>query len=505
MIATTMVAGSFIAVMDNSVVNVSLPHMMGSFGQDLSAITWVATSYSIAEIVLVTMTGWWSTLIGRKRLYLISLAVFAVGSILCGTAQTFTQMLVYRIIQGIGGGALIPVSQAILSETFPAEEQGMAMAMYGMGVVLAPAFGPIIGGWLTDLYGWPWIFYINIPICAVGMFMVLVFVHDPPYLRRGVTKIDWSGIALLATALVTLQLVLERGQDLNWFESRLIIAGAIVCVVSAAALILVELRVSDPVVNVSLLRNIPLSVTSTIGILFGVILFGTTFVLPQFTQLLLGYSAYDAGITLLPRAVTLFIFMPIAGLLYGRIDARLLLLLGATLVIWSLYDMAHLSLGVSFWNLVPMLLIMGIGMPFMFVIATSMSLSSIAAHQTTDAASIYTLARRVGGNVGYALVATLVTRGQQSHRASLVGNISQLSPNFLAYKQNIATHLTQAGMNPTEIEQASYALTNAVVDRQATMLAFNDVAWVVGALFLITIPLIFLLPGRTAHSRPSSD
>ncbi|MEJ2040039.1 MAG: DHA2 family efflux MFS transporter permease subunit, partial [Desulfosarcinaceae bacterium] len=301
LITAAVVFGAFVAVMDISVVNVSLPHLMGSFSEDLSSITWVATSYSIAEIIMVTMAGWWSTLIGRKRLYMASFALFTVGSILCGTATTFHQMLTYRVIQGVGGGSLIPVSQAILRETFPREEQGMAMAIWGMGVVLAPAIGPILGGWLTDRFGWPWIFYINVPVCIVGMFMVASFVHDPHYLRRGVVKIDWIGIALLAIALTSMQIVMERGQQESWFDSNLIRLGAAVCGASFLGLIYWELKTSEPVVNFRILRNLALSLGSFMGVVFGISLFGTTFILPQFTQNLLGYPAFQAGLVLAPR------------------------------------------------------------------------------------------------------------------------------------------------------------------------------------------------------------
>src|SRR5213080_4299027 len=215
LITFAVMSGTFLAVMDVSVVNVSMPHMMGNFGQTLSAITWVATSYSIAEMLMITMAGWWSALLGRKRLYLASLVLFTLGSMLAGTAQTFTHMLCYRILQGIGGGSLIPISQAILRETYRLEEQGMAMAIFGMGVVLAPAMGPILGGWLTDNYGWPWVFYINIPVSIVGILMVSAFVEDPPYLRRGVTNVDWVGMALLTLGLTGMQIVLERGQENN--------------------------------------------------------------------------------------------------------------------------------------------------------------------------------------------------------------------------------------------------------------------------------------------------
>jgi DHA2 family multidrug resistance protein len=495
-ITVAVMFGAFMAVMDISVVNVSLPYMMGSFSEDLSAITWVATSYSIAEIIMVTMSGWWSTLIGRKRLYLGSFGLFTVGSILCGTATTFPQMLVYRILQGIGGGALIPVSQAILRETFPREEQGMAMALWGMGVVLAPAIGPILGGWLTDSYGWPWIFYINVPVSLIGIFMVASFVHDPHYLRRGLKTIDWIGIVLLAVALTTMQIVLERGQQENWFDSNLIRLGTIVCAASFIALIIWEMTIDEPVINFRILRNLPLSLGSFMGIIFGVALFGTTFILPQFTQQLLGYPAFEAGLILAPRAVMLLLCMPLVGRLYPHLDARVLVIFGILVTCWSYYDLARLSLDAGFWNLVPTLLIMGIGMPFMFITLTTMSLSTVARADMTDASSLYTLARRIGGNIGYALVATLVARGQQIHRVQMVAHITPYNPNLADFQRHVAGFLGHAGLTAGSLTHAGQALLNLQVDRQATMMAYNDVSWIFGFLFLATMPLALLVPSR---------
>jgi len=503
-VAITVMFGAFMAVMDISVVNVSLPHMMGSFGQDLSSITWVATAYSIAEIIMVTMAGWWSTLIGRKRLFLWSFALFTMGSILCGTAVSFTQMLVYRIIQGIGGGALIPVSQAILRETFPQEEQGMAMAVYAMGVVLAPAMGPVLGGWLTDNYGWPWIFFINVPVSIIGIFMVGTFVSDPPYLRRGVRKIDWLGIALLAVALTGMQIVLERGQAENWFDSRIITLGTLGSASALVGLVCWELKTSEPVVDFRILRNLPLALGSSMGVIFGIALFGTTFILPQFTQSLLGYPAFEAGLVLAPRAVMLMICMPVVGRLYRLVDARVLVLAGILITFWSYYNLAHLSLDVGFRNLVPTLLIMGTGMPFMFVTLSTVSLSTVPRAEMTHAASLYTLTRRIGGNIGYALVATLVARGQQIHRVHLISHVTPLNPNYTEYYQSATALLGHAGLNSTALQQTGHALINAMVNRQATMLAYNDVSWVLGFLFLCTIPTALLLPGRSKLSGKGS-
>lgn len=493
-VAGTVMFGAFMAVMDISVVNVALPHMMGTFGQSLSAITWVATSYSIAEIIMVSMAGWWSTLLGRKRLYLLSFALFTIGSILCGTAHTFTQMMIYRAIQGIGGGSLIPISQAIMREAFPHEQQGIAMAIYGMGVVLAPATGPILGGWLTDHYGWSAIFFINVPVSLIGMGLTAIFLHDPPYLRRGVKSIDWGGIGLLAIALTGLQVVMERGQEKDWFNSSFILWATVLTVAAAAALIVWELHVEHPIINLRLLKNRALSLGCCMGIILSIGLFGTTFILPQFTQDLLGYDAFESGLILSPRAFALLAAMPVAGLLYRHVNAKALILFGFGLVLWSYWDLAHLSLELGFWNLVPLLVIMGIGMPFMFVTISTVSLSAITRHDMTDASSIYTLARRIGGNIGYALMATLVARGVQVHRSTLAAHASQYNPAFNDFIAGVTKMFEHQGLNALQASHAALALLNRMINRHATMMAYNGAAFTLGILFIITIPLIFLLP-----------
>ncbi|HXH09095.1 MAG TPA: DHA2 family efflux MFS transporter permease subunit [Alphaproteobacteria bacterium] len=498
-----VMSGTFLAVMDVSVVNVSLPHMMGHFGQTQSAITWVATSYGIAEILSITMAGWWSTLLGRKRLYLASFALFTLGSMLAGTAQTFSQMLLYRAVQGLAGGILTPVSQAILRETFPPRQQAMAMSFFGMGVVLAPALGPILGGWLTDNYGWPWIFYINVPVCVVGMLMVSAFVEDPPYLRRGITHVDWVGIALLTAGLTGMQLVLERGQEHNWFASRSITIGTVLTLVLLLSLVIWELRVREPIVNVRVLRNIPLSIGAGIGFFFGIAFFGTTFSLPQLTQHLLHYPAYQAGLVLLPRMITLFFVMPIVGWLFNYVDPRLLIGTGILITYWSFQQLAHLSLNVGFWNLVPILLVMGVGVPCLFVPLSTVSLSTIPREDMTAATSLYTLARRVGGNIGYALVATLVERFSAAHRGHLIEHISPLNPTYLSHHGHLIDRLVHGGGDPVTAPHRALSLINSEVNRQAAILAYNDLAWLFGMMFLSTLPFLFLLSRRQAAPAPA--
>jgi MFS transporter, DHA2 family, multidrug resistance protein len=498
LVTVAVMSGTFLAVMDVSVVNVSLPHMMGHFGQNLSAITWVATSYGIAEILSITMAGWWSTLLGRKRLYLASLALFTLGSMLAGTAQTFPQMLLYRSLQGFAGGILTPLSQAILRETFPPRQQAMAMSIFGMGVVLAPALGPILGGWLTDNYGWPWIFYINVPVSIVAIGMVNAFVTDPAYLRRGIARVDWVGMALLAAGLTGMQIVLERGNEHNWFASRWIIVGTVLTLATLIFLVVWELRIGEPIVNIRVLRNTALSAGAGVGFLFGIAFFGTTFSLPQLTQHLLHYPAYQAGLVLMPRMITLFFVMPIVGWLFNYVDPRLLIGIGIGITYWCFQQLAHLSLNVGYWNLVPIMLVMGVAVPCMFVPLSTVSLSTIRREDMTAATSLYTLARRVGGNIGYAVVATLIDRFSVAHRGHLIEHISPLNPAYFTYHAHLTERLVQSGGDPVAAPQKALALVNAEVNRQAAMLAYNDLAWTLGVMFLATLPLLFLLRRRQA-------
>ena len=501
MITVSVLLGTFLSVMDSSIVNVALPHMMGNFAQTLSAITWVATSYSIAAIIVITMTGWLSRLIGRKTLYLSSFVLFTISSILCGTAKTFPQMIIYRVIQGIGGGALIPISQAILRETFPRKQHGMAMAIFGMGIILAPAMGPIVGGFLIDNYGWPWIFYINIPFSIFGIWMVHHYVHDPDYLKRGVKKVDWFGISFLTIGLTGLQIVLERGQEKNWFDSSFIIGWSILSATALLALIFWELHTKEPIIDLRILRNRPLAVGSTVVLLYGIALLGTTFILPQFTQTLLGYSACQSGLTLLPRALAIFIFMLLAGRLYNYIDARILIIAGIGITCCSYALLAHISLEIAFSNLVPILLLMGTGMAFIFVPLSTLSLITIANKDMTHATSLYTLMQRIGGNIGYAVTVTILERRIQFHRSNLVENISAAHGHFLSMYHMFSGYLHKNGYGPVHDRLATFSLFNRLVNQQATMLSYNDLSWIFMLMFLfITIFILFLPHSRTVKS-----
>ncbi len=494
LVASSVMIGTFLSVMDATVVNVAMPHMMGSFGQDLLTITWVSTAYSIAEIIMITMSAWWTTLLGRKRLFMVSMFVFIVGSVLAGTSKTLTQMIFYRVLQGIGGGSLMPCSQAIARETFPPAEQGMAMAIFSMGVVLAPAVGPVVGGWLVDNYGWQAVFYINVPICIVGLLMVSAFVHDPPYLKRGVARIDWGGIALLTVGLTAAQVVLERGEEVDWFASNWIVTGTFVAGIALVSLIAWELKHDEPIINFRLFRNVPLTVGSSIGAMVGFALFGSSFLLPQYTQDLMNYPAYQAGLVLMPRAVAMMLAMPIVGRLYNHVSPRILVGFGISLLALGYWKLAHFTMQVSFWSFMPILIMTGVGMGASMVTTSTVTLSGMPRALMTAASSLTTLTRRVAGNIAYAALATLVARRTQFHRSMLVDSISATNPVFKTTDNGYRGFLSSNGLQSAPGQRRDIAMLNSMINGQSTMMAYNDTFWVLVPLLLMVLPMIFLLP-----------
>ncbi len=496
LVAASVMLGTFLSVMDATVVNVAMPHMMGSFGADLLTITWVSTAYSIAEIIMVTMAAWWTALLGRKRLFLLSMALFIFGSILAGTSTSLHQMIFYRVLQGIGGGSLMPCSQAIARETFPPSEQGMAMAVFSMGVVLAPAIGPVVGGWLVDKYGWQWVFYINVPFCILGMLMVSWFVHDPPYLKRGVQRVDWTGIILLTVGLTAAQVVLERGEEVDWFASNWIVIGTVVSAIGIAGLLMWELTNAEPIIDFRLFKNRLLSVGCAIGSASGFALYGSSFLLPQFTENLLNYPAYQAGLVLMPRAIAMFLVMPIVGRLYNYVSPRLLVGFGVTLLMYGYWRLAHFDLNVGFWTFAPILILTGLGMGTAMVTLSTVSLSSIPRSQMTGASGLNTLTRREAGNIAYALLATILARRTQFHRAMLVSNVSDLSSAFTQMDQGVTQTLRNYGYNSTAIGGRDLSLINSMINRNATIMAYNDCFIALVPVLLLSMALLFLLPKR---------
>jgi DHA2 family multidrug resistance protein len=499
LIAASVMLGTFMSVMDVTVVNVAMPHMMGSFGSDLLTITWVSTAYSIAEIILVTMSSWWTTLLGRKRFFMFSMVLFLFGSFLAGASQSLVQMIVARVIQGIGGGGLIPCAQAIARETFPPAEQGMAMAIFSMGVILAPALGPTLGGWLVDNLSWQWVFYINLPIGVIAILMVSTFVHDPPYLKRGVQNIDWIGIILLSIGLSAFQLVLERGEEVDWFSSNWIVMGTAVAAVTLLGLVVWELYSEEPVINLRLLANPQLRIGTTMNAVIGFVLFGSSFALPQWTETLLGYPAFRAGLVLLPRPLTMMVMMPVMGRLYNYLNPRLPVAAGICLQIYAVWSLAHFPLGVGFSNFAPILVLMGLGSSCFAVTIGTISLSTMRAADMTGASSIFTVCQRVSANVAYATLATLLARRTQFHHLRLVHGINPLSGNYQMVREGFLRQFMRHGTPAPR--GVVLSLMDALLNRQATIMAYNDIFVLMVALFVCAACLIPFLPNRPPHLR----
>jgi len=494
-VAASVLLGSFLSVMDATVVNVAMPHMMGTFGTDLLTITWVSTAYSIAEIIQITMSAWWARLFGRKRLYLASMLIFITGSVLAGASRTLGQMILFRILQGIGGGSLMPMSQAIVREKFPPEEQAMSMALYTMGVILAPAVGPVVGGLIIDDFGWPWIFYINVPFCIAGFLMVSTFVQDPPYLQRGVDRIDWVGISLLSIGLAVLQLVLERGEEVDWFASHLIVTGSIVAGIALVALIVWEVMSPEPVINFRLFKNRGLALGSSYGSMVSFAVFGSSFILPNLVEGLFGYPAFQAGLVMIPRSLTMMVMMPIVGRLYNYVSPRLMIFTSLVLLSVAYWNLGHLALSAGFWNFIPWLMLSGAGMSCSMVVMSTISLSTMPPRYMTQASSLYALSRRVSGNIAYAMLATVVARRIQAHRAALIPNIEALNSTFVETTAGLRTQLVHHGASLAP-RVGALAMVNNIINSNATMMAYNDVYLIMCFLFLAAMPLIVLLPKR---------
>ncbi len=501
-VACTVMLGSFVSVMDFSIVNVAIPQMISTFGVSLDAITWIAVSYSIAEIILVSMSAWLSRLLGRKRFFVLSFILFTAASMLCGAARSFEVMILARILQGIGGGGLIPVAQAIMLETFPEEERGMAMALYSMGVAVAPAVGPVLGGWLTDEYGWPWIFYINLPLGVLGVFMSITVLSDPPYLQRRLSHIDVVGIVLLAVGLTALQLVLERGERDQWFESSFIVVTAVVALVTLTALVVWELYVEEPVINFRLLKNVSFTAGTCLGAIFGITLFGSFFVLALFLQRLQGHSVMDAGLFQMPRMLIVLVVTPIVGRLYNYVDSRLLIGCGIGLMMIGYLDMAGFTLEVGWVQMLPSFLLTGAGMSFMFGPMSVVVMRTVPLPLLTSAASLYTLGRRIGGNVGYAFVASQIDQRAAFHRARLVDHVTPYDVSTTQVIDALTSRLALgSGLPPGIAEDSALKLLDGMVNRHATMLAYNDIFWLMGMLFVLSVPFLLLLG---SHGRGGS-
>jgi DHA2 family multidrug resistance protein len=481
-VAVSVMLATFMVVLDSSVANVALPHIAGNLSATTDESTWILTSYLVSNAIVLPASGWLASMIGRKRLLMLSIAMFVVSSLICGAAVSMPMLILARVLQGAAGGGMQPIAQAILLESFPVEKRGAAMAAYGMGVVVAPIIGPTLGGWITDSYSWRWIFYINLPMGILALFMVNLFVEDPPYIRASLKRrIDYAGFMAMALWLGSLQLVLDKGQEDDWFAATWICATAALSLAAMAAFIWRELAVADPIVNLRVLKNRNFSVGTLITAVYGVILYGVTILLPLFLQTLLRYPALQSGLAVTPRGLGSFLSMFVVGRLVSVVDNRLLLAFGLVILAISAAMMGQINLEIAMSSVAWPNVINGFASGFIFVPLTTLAMGTLRKREMGNATGIYNLMRNIGGSVGIAVVTTLLARGAQVHQSILVGHLSAANP---AFQQELGA--LQQGVTT----QQAYGLIYTELIRQSTLLAYMDNFRLLAGLTLATLPLI---------------
>lgn len=480
---------TFIEVMDTSVVNVSLPHIQGSLNAGLDESTWVLTSYLVSNAVIIPITGWLASVFGRKRYLIFSIVIFTLSSLFCGAAPSLGALVFFRVLQGLGGGGLQPLSQAILLETFPQREHGIAMAAFGMGVVMAPILGPVVGGWITDNWSWRWVFYINLPGGLLALALALLFIHDPKYIKRSTFRIDTWGLFLLTVGLGCLQIVLDKGEREDWFSSDFIVILSIVAVVALAAFVVVELTVEHPVVNLRVFKHKNFA-AGTINMFAGFFcLFGSIVLLPLYLQNLMGYTAYWAGLVLGPGGLASFCMMPIAGILMKRgVNPRNLLVVGLLVSSSSLWLMSGLNLEADFVSVSIPRFVQGFGMGLFFVPLSAATYYGLKREEMGNASGIFNLLRNLGGSFGTAFSTTMLSQRSQVHQSFLVERVTPYSSALQSHFDEIGRWLHTRPMHGSG-EKGLLAMLYAEVQRQASMLAFNDAFYFLS----ITTALLLLL------------
>lgn len=491
-VAFAVVLAALLQVIDSSIVNVALPDMMGNLGASLDEVAWVTTGYILASVIVIPLTGWLGDVFGRTRYFVGSILLFTAASFFCGAANSLGTLIFWRIVQGIGGGALLTVSQAILLEVFPREEAGTAMALFGVGVMVGPTVGPTLGGWITDNYGWPWIFFINVPLGILAAVMISANVHDAPHRKRP-ESIDYAGIVLLALSVGSIQYLLEHGQRDDWFESRLMTTLAVLGTSTGIALVWRELTTDHPVIDFRVLRHRAVWVGTLLGIVMGVGLFASVFTLPVFLQGNLRMTAEQTGFVLLPGAVATAVSMAFVGKLTQRMDARWLVALGAVLfaaAMWKLSLITGESGAQDFWW---PLIIRGLGLGFMFVPLTTITLAALDRAELGQGTGLYNFFRQLGGSFGIAGIATLLTRETAVAKATLTEHLVRGDPVVMSRVEGIARGLAQRGGDIQIAHSQALAIVDRQVAAQASVIAYSKV-YVLAALIMIAlVPLLLLV------------
>lgn len=498
LIAAVVGMAAFMEVLDISIANVSLRNIAGSLSATQEESTWVLTSYLVANAIVLPMSGWFSMLIGRKRFYLLSIGIFTVSSLMCGLAPTLPMLIFFRVLQGLGGGGLQPVSQAILADAFPPKQRGMAFAIYGMSVVAAPAIGPTLGGWITDNFSWHWIFLINVPVGVLLVALTRMMISDPPAFTEAREKqaaggfsIDYVGFGLLALGLGALQIVLDKGQQEDWLDSNFIVTLSSISALALLTAIFWELRQKNPVINLHLFRDRNFAVGNLLMFMLGFVLLGSTLLLPLMVQTLMGYTATDAGLVISPGGFAILLLMPVVGALVTRVDPRLLIGVGVLTVGGAMFHMTGFTLTADYPTLAWARVYQTIGLAFLFIPINTVAFANLDPAQSGNGSALVNLARNVGGSVGISVLTTQLSRQTQVHQTMLGEHINPYNPEYHAAMQPL---IERAG------EPAATGIIARLVEQQAAMLAFIDNFWMLGVVVFSVFPLLFLLKRGAAHS-----
>lgn len=499
-ITLTLVLSMLMELLDTTVVNVALSHIMGSMGATFDDIGWVITAYSVAIVMVLPVSGWLGNRFGRKAYYLTSIVLFTLFSFFCGHAKSLEELIFFRFLQGLAGGGMAPTAQAILIETWPREELGMAMAMFGMGAVVGPLVGPVLGGYITDNFSWPWVFYINLPMCAIAVFFISTFIRSTPREGRRL-PVDWWGLLFLAVAVASLQIVLERGEREDWFDTTYIVVLAFVAVIVGLIFLWRELSTDHPVVNLRILRHRSFSLGIVTTLLFGLGMFGSVFVYPLMFQNLLGFTAEQTGFITIPSAVTTILMMPIIGnLMKGKAPPQLIGVTGTIIlmVFCFMMDRTTLAYGVTdfFWPLV----VRGAALSMLFIPITTLAVQDLRGAEIGQGTGLNTMMRQLGGSFGIALITTFVDRRSAFHRHVLSDQVNPYNPSFTERLHGLVGRFMGQGFDAGHAHGMAYSAIRATVVRQSQLMSYADVFWIVGVFFVVLIPLLLLQKFRPRKS-----
>ncbi len=493
LITLAVMLPTIMEIIDTSVANVALPHMQGSLNAGTDEVTWVLTSYLVSNAIVLPMTGWLARLFGRKRFLITCIILFTLASFLCGAAPNLGMLIFFRVLQGAAGGALIPISQAIMMETFPPHQRGMAMAIFGIGAMFGPIIGPALGGWITDNMSWRWIFYINIPIGLIAVIMATAFIHDPAYSQRIKMKIDYWGLIFLSVGLGSLQVVLDKGQQEDWFNSPFILAFAALSIISLVLMVRTELRNPQPIVNLRLFKNISYAAGTCIMFVVGFCLYSSIMLIPLFLQTLMGYNATKAGMVLAPGGLATLFTMPLVGTMLQKYDGRKIVLCGLSIGAIAMFQMRGFSLDAAYPDFVWPRVVLGIGLAMTFVPLTTITLATIAKEEMGNATGMYNLMRNMGGSFGIAISTTVLARDSQFFQTQLASGINSFGTKYRMAYENIKAALLYRGIDSFTAEKQATTMIYNNLRRHAGMLSYNHIFWYVGLAFIGIIPLLLLL------------